>query len=183
MDAPFLEGNILNLRKLTKEDLTDRYLGWLNDRETVEFLESGRSPVSMDELEKFYTKITGAEDDVIFAIVDKSTGTHIGNIKIGNINRVHRYADMGILIGEKEFWGKGYGSEAIDLVLEYAFNNLNLNKVILGIYADNTRAVKLYEKVGFNKEGTIRNLLFREGKYHDKILMGILSEEFHNRKK
>jgi RimJ/RimL family protein N-acetyltransferase len=183
MDTPFVDGNRLYLRNLKKEDLTDRYLSWLNNRETVEFMESGRFPVSMAELEKFHTKITESENDVIFAIVDKSTGAHIGNIKIGNINRVHSYADLGILIGEKEFRGKGYGSEAINLVLEYAFNRLNLNKVILGTYADHTSAIKLYEKAGFKKEGTIRNLLFRDGKYHDKILMGILSEEFHNRRR
>lgn len=183
MDTPFLEGNILNLRELTKEDLTDRYLGWLNDRETVKFLESGRSPVSMDELEKFHTKITESKNDVMFAIFDKDSNSHIGNIKLGNINWDHRYADLGILIGEKEFRGKGYGSEAINLVLEYAFNRLNLNKVNLCIYADHTSAIKLYEKAGFKKEGTMRSILFRDGKYHNKILMGILSEEFHNRKK
>jgi RimJ/RimL family protein N-acetyltransferase len=171
-------GENIYLRKLVKKYITKKYLGWLNDRETVKYLETGRTPVSMEQLIGFYDTIKRSKKDVLFAVIDKATDSHIGNIKLGNIDMIHRFADLGILIGEKEFQGKGFGSEAIDLTLGYAFDSLNLNKVILGTYADHSSAIKLYKKSGFRIEGKIHNLLFRDGKYHHKIIMGILQSEY-----
>jgi len=132
----------------------------------------------MRELKNFYKKISDSKTDMMFAIIDRRTNLHIGNIKLGAINWVHRYADMGIMIGEKRCWGKGYGREACDLILEYAFRRLNLNKVILGVYSNHVRAIGMYEKVGFRIEGRIKKLLRFDGRYVDKLFMGISQRDF-----
>lgn len=166
------------LRPLYKKDINARYLSWLNDRRVTRYMETGAFPVTKMELEEFYQKITKSRSNVIFAIIRKKNNLHIGNIKLGNINWVHRFADLGIMIGEKRYLAKGYGQEACRLILEYAFNGLNLNKVILGVYADHKLAIKTYKKVGFRIEGRIRRMLNLDGRYVDKIIMGILRRDF-----
>ena len=87
-------------------------------------------------------------------------------------------ATLGIVIGEKEYWGKGYGTEAVKTMLRYAFHELGLNRVELETYSFNPRAQRCYERAGFRREGVRRGALYRDGKFHDIIIMGILREEF-----
>lgn len=177
----FLVGERLYLRPLLKSDITERYLSWLNDAEVMKYIETGKFPVTKKDLEEFYKKIKSSKIDIMFAIIDKEHELHIGNIKLGGINWVHRFADLGIMIGDKAYWGKGYGEEACRLLLGYAFNRLNLNKVTLGFYATNVAALKTYKKVGFKIEGKIKKLLSIDGKYVDHILMGILQSEYNKK--
>ena len=100
------------------------------------------------------------------------------DIKLDNINWVHQYASLGIMIGDKKSWGRGHGREAVDLLLDYAFRRLNLNKVTLGVYGNHKSAIKSYLKSGFKIEGRIKKLLNYEGKYVDKVVMGILKKEY-----
>ena len=174
----FIIGAQIYLRPLEKEDLSEEYLGWLNDPEVSRYLESGIFPCTRDELEKFYEQVTGSRDQVILAIVDKEKDQHIGNVKLGPINWLHRKATFGILIGEKEFWGKGIGEEATRLMVEYGFFRLNLRRIELGVYAEHKAAIRSYEKVGFRIEGRLRESLFREGKYTDGLWMGLLRSEY-----
>ena len=175
----FLSGKKVDLRPIRASDINPTYLSWLNDAEVTKHIETGQFPVSKQDLDAFYRHIKKSKTDVMFAIIERKTGLHIGNIKLGGINWVHRYADLGIMIGNKQYWGKGCGSEACTLLLEYAFNRLNLNKVFLGIYATFTSAIKAYQKAGFKIEGKLKNMLVIDGKYTDKVLMGILSSEYN----
>lgn len=170
-------GGKLYLRPLLKSDITERYLSWLNDAEVTRYIETGLFPVTEKDLEEFYKKILVSKTDIMFAIIDKKHDLHIGNIKLGGINWVHRFADVGIIIGDKAYRGRGYGEEALRLLLGYAFNRLNLNKVILGAYATNLAALKSFKKVGFTIEGRIKKLFCNDGKYVDHVLMGILHSE------
>lgn len=174
----FLEDKKVILRPLQEEDINERYLSWVNDREVTKYMETGIFPITLKELREFYKRISKSKTDIIFAIVDKKNNLHIGNIKLGSINWVHRFADLGIMIGERKYWRKGYGQEACRLLLEYAFNRLNLNKVILGVYSVHKPAIKAYQRVGFKIEGRIKRMLRLEGKYVDKIIMGISRKEF-----
>ncbi len=166
------------LRPICEKDINRKYLSWINDKEITKYMATGTFPTTFKELRDFYNEITKSKTDVMFAILDKKHNFHIGNIKLGNINWVHRFADLGIMIGEKKYWGKGYGQEACKLLLEYAFNRLNLNKVILGSYANHKPAIKAYQEVGFTIEGRIKKLLNFEGNSVDKIIMGISQSEF-----
>jgi len=173
-------GQKVTLRPLTLNDVTDRYVSWLNDTEVNAYLETGKEAVSLEDVREFVQKNAGSSSSHMFAIILKSDDRHVGNIRLGGINWIHRYANLGILIGEKSCWGKGYGTEACQLLLRYAFGRLNLNKVTLGVYANHTGAIKAYERVGFKIEGCLEKMFVYEGEYVDKTIMGILKEDYKN---
>jgi RimJ/RimL family protein N-acetyltransferase len=129
-------------------------------------------------MENYYRAVVLNPANVALAIIEKATDRHVGNIKIGPINWVHRCAEFGILIGEKDCWGKRYGCEASSLMLDYAFRRLNLHKITLGVHAEHVGAIQAYKRVGFCEEGRLHEAVFLEGKYADKILMGITAEQF-----
>jgi len=178
--TPFIVGVQIYLRPLEREDLNERYLGWLNDPEVNRYLESGIFPYTKDKLEEFYEQATKSPDQVILAIIDKETDQHIGNVKLGPINWVHRKATLGILIGDKQFWGRGIGTEATWLMVGYGFTRLNLNRIELGVCAEHEAAVRCYEAVGLRVEGRFRESLFHEGQYKDGLWMGLLRSEYGN---
>ena len=180
MKIPFLIGKQIYLRPLERDDLNERYLRWLNDPEVSRYLESGLFPQTQSDLEGFYNGVVGSSKQVVLAIADKESNQHIGNIKLGPINWVHRRATLGILIGEKEFWGKGISTEATRLMVEYAFQRLNLRRIVLGVYAEHQAAVRSYEKVGFKIEGRFREDMFHEGQYKDSLWMALLCSEYND---
>jgi len=177
-NTPFANGKNIFLRGITLSDATELYLSWLNDFEVINTLETKVFPSTIEELKKYLANIIKSSNDVMLAIIVKDSNKHIGNIKLGSINWIHRYCDLGIMIGDKSYWKKGYGTEACSLMLEYAFERLNLHRVYLGAYSDHINSINLYKRVGFQIEGTRRKQLFRDGKYFDEILMGIINEEY-----
>lgn len=178
MITPFIMGQLIYLRPLSPDDLNETYLAWLNDAEVNRYLETGIFPYTRQELEKFYAQIAGARDQVLLAILEKNSHQHIGNVKLGPINWIHRKATFGILIGEKQFWGKGIGAEATRLMIEYGFFRLNLHRIELGVYAEHQAAVRSYQKIGFQVEGQFREAQFHEGKYKDSLWMGLLRSDY-----
>jgi ribosomal-protein-alanine N-acetyltransferase len=179
----FITGSKVYLRPLERADLNEQYLGWVNDAEIARYLDTRTFPTSMPDLVAFYEEVTRTRDNVILAIVDKKSDQHIGNVKLGPIRWVHRRATLGLLIGEKKFWGQGIGTEVTRLAVEYGFNRLNLRRIDLGLYGDHQSAVRCYEKVGFKVEGRLREHLFHEGEYKDSLLMGLLKSDYKPEKK
>lgn len=112
-----------------------------------------------------------------FAIVERS-GRLIGAVRLWRISPRNRSAMLTIFIGDKSRWGKGYGTDALRLVLRHAFGPMELHRVELHVFDFNHRAIRSYEKAGFVQEGTRRQALFRDGRYHDILVMGVLREEF-----
>ena len=98
----------------------------------------------------------------------------IGTIGFAELSWRNRSAEFGIMIGEKSYWGQGYGTEAVRLLSQYGFNTLNLNRIFLRVYEDNLRAIRAYEKAGFTLEGRMRQAEFRHGKYLDVLIMSLL---------
>ena len=176
-DRNFLVGKKLALRGIEFEDLNGPYLRWMNDPEVTRYLESALFPNTRRRMENFLKSVDNAQN-VMFCILDRKTGSHVGNVKLGPIQWIHRTSNFGILIGDKRFWGKGYATEATNLVLEYAFNKLNLNKVNLGFVAEHKAAAAVYKKLGFKIEGRTRQQFHSNGRYLDVIQMGLLKEEF-----
>lgn len=179
MKTPYIIGGRIYLRPLEREDLNEKYLKWLNDPDVNRYLESGLFPSTRDGLEEFYKRTT-SHTEVILAIAEIESDEHIGNVKLGPINWIHRSATFGILIGEPRFWGRGIGTEATKLVIEYGFVRLNLRRIDLGVYACHEAAVRLYETVGFKIEGRFREDLFNNGDYVDRIWMGLLRSEYRD---
>ena len=181
MKIPFMSGERLYVKGLEKEDLQGNMFGWANDSEVTYYMYTGLKPNSIDVLEKEYDQLIHSDKDVVMAIVDKKTSTHIGNVGLYAINWLYRSAEYRILIGEKKYWSKGYGFEAANLIIEYGFSKLNLNKIWLGVNADNQAAVKSYKKSGFVVEGVLRQEIYRNGRYYDAIRMSILRDEFYGK--
>jgi len=173
----FIEGEQIFLREVRREDVNENYYKWMNDHEITRYTESRFYPYSKEQLLAYVSSLDGQRGSAFLAIVEKSSGQHIGNIKLGNIDWIHRRADIGVIIGEKTCWGKGYASEAIRLVSVYAFGKLNLHKVWAGCYANNTGSIKAFKKAGFLEEGLQKQHYFYAGEYIDLVLLGKINEE------
>lgn len=176
-EATDIVGAKVELRPLERSDLA-RSIKWLNNPEIMRLL-GRRHAMSMAEEEKWYEDYLKAGKSRIFAIVEEN-GEHIGNIGLHNIDKENRRASLGIVIGEKQKWGMGYGSKALMTALKYAFRELGLHKVSLRVFQNNERAIKSYSRCGFKKEGVEREQVFKDGKFHDLFIMSILDREYES---
>lgn len=180
MEKRFVEGKTIYLRALEESDLEGSYLSWLNDPEVTRYTTTGLFPQTKEKLRAFYQKISSDPTAVYFAIADKKTHAHIGNVKLDKIDWINRRCEFGILIGEKRYWGKGIGKEATRLAVEYAFTKLNLNKVCLSVVETNVAAVKCYRSVGFKQEGVLEEMHHdhTRNKYVAHLVFGLLKRDF-----
>lgn len=180
MERPFLVGHKLSLRPLEASDVGEAYVSWLNDPQVTRYMETGRTPSMVSSVQQYVERFRGSTTDFIFAIIDRASNRHIGNVTLNRINWHHRTGDTGLMIGCKEFWGKGYAFEAWGLLLDYAFHRLGLHKIVAGAVTDNVAAVAVLRKLGFTVEGVFRQEVFVEGAYRDCLRFGLLREEFRN---
>jgi RimJ/RimL family protein N-acetyltransferase len=169
-------GQKTRLRRIERQDIPT-FVRWFSDPEVREFLIINR-PISIAEEEKWFERKLAQTDSELFAI-ETADGTHIGNVELMDIDLRHRHAELGIVLGEKAYWGKGYGSDAICTLLRFAFQEMNLHRVYLRVYEDNARGIRAYEKCGFRHEGRLREANYRRGRYYDELLMGVLDHEYN----
>lgn len=169
----FIEGDRLYLREIRLSDVNEDYYRWMNDSEVTQYMESRFSGNSLESIRNFVASKQGKPDCIFLAIVLKEGDRHIGNIKLEPINRIHSHAELGIMIGNKPDWGKGYATEAIRLAVDYAFHKLNLRRVNAGCYSNNIFSLKAFKKVGFEIEGVRKEHFLFNGQYVDHILLGI----------
>lgn len=174
MRLPFLVGKKLYLRVLTPEDINEKYLSWLNDAECVKFMRHRVFPSTFKSLEEFINS-RQAPNSMTLAIIDKKTNKHIGNIGLTSIDFINRRAELGMLMGDKSFWNKGYMSEAFDLVAEHAFGKMNIHKLYAGTESDNAASVALFKKKGWQVEGTLKKETYRDGRYIDVVRFAIFN--------
>lgn len=171
-------GERIYLRRLTEEDVTQNYVNWLNNPEINKYLECRFTHHTIEETKTFVKSVTN-ECNYQFGIFLNDTNEHIGNIKIGCINFIHKFADIGYIIGERKYWGKGYATEAIRLATNFAFDVLKLHKLWGGTYSCNMGSLRAVEKNGYQQEGIKRNqYLTNEGEYVDDILFGKVNEKY-----
>jgi RimJ/RimL family protein N-acetyltransferase len=174
-EVAMIRGEKTRLRALEHDDLP-HFVRWINDPEVRRFM-TLRYPLSMTEEENWWTGFLERRDDYIFAI-EVEDGSYIGNIGLHKVDRENRQAMLGIIIGNKAYWGQGYGADAIQAMLRWAFEYMNLNRVYLTVYAYNKRAIRCYEKCGIRHEGAMRQARYTGGQYHDELMMAILQDEF-----
>ena len=153
---------------------------WINNRQEV-LLNAPYKPISDKQHQAWFEKIQNSNDLVIFGIRLKKTQKLIGSCQLHSIHYIHRSAEMQIRIGEPAYRGNGYGTEAVELLLDFAFKDLNLQRVHLHVFKNNEPALRSYEKFGFVREGVLRKAAHIDGKYVDVMVMGILREEYARR--
>ncbi|MCU0425061.1 MAG: GNAT family N-acetyltransferase [Candidatus Kapabacteria bacterium] len=164
-----LHGQHIYLRLLTPDDVSEAYVAWMNDSEITQYLESRWTVQTKDTIRAFVQATCDSSKDFLFGMFLNENHKHIGNIKIGNINQVHRFGDVGLIIGDKASWGKGFAAEAIALVTRYGFEELNLHKLFAGMYEQNLGSYKAFIKAGYSDAGRYKQHFFCQGRYVDAL--------------
>jgi RimJ/RimL family protein N-acetyltransferase len=172
-------GKRIRLRGAERSDL-EKFVVWINDPEVTAGLTLFLPMSSVDE-EKWFDSVMKRSQEEKPLVIDMKDGTDwrlIGNSSFFDFDWVARSAEVGIMIGDKTVWNQGYGSEVMTVLLRHGFRTLNLNRIYLRVYAENKRAIRAYEKVGFVHEGRMRQAVYKQGSYSDILYMSVLREEW-----
>ncbi len=171
-------GEKVRLRPIERDDLP-RFVEWFGDPEVRRHL-ALYLPFSLAQEERWFENLVERLErrESVTLAIETAEGVHIGNIGLPSIDWKNRNAELGIAIGEKAYWDQGYGTDAIRTLLGLAFREMNLHRVFLRVDADNARGIRCYEKAGFRREGTFREVVFKEGVYRDQYVMSVLQSEF-----
>ena len=174
-----MEGKLIRLRGYEKSDL-DAVMSWWHDEEVTQFIGGAVFPVSTLEEERYIENVARGTDvsNKVFVIETLAERKYIGAIGLHNINWLCRHAELGMVIGDKAYWGRGYGTDSVHVLLRLAFQKMGLHRVHLHVFEFNQRAISCYEKCGFRREGVLRDYWFKLGKFQDTIVMAILAEEY-----
>jgi RimJ/RimL family protein N-acetyltransferase len=179
MNEALLRGELVRLTMEEPETLARLDSQWSENSEYSRLLDwDPARRFSVKNTQKWIEKQAENENWHFFSIRTLSDDRIIGGIGLDGIRWMHGDTFVGIGVGEREFWGKGYGTDAMKVILRYAFTELNLHRVTLDVFEYNQRGVRSYEKVGFVHEGRARGLILREGRRWDVFFMGILREDW-----
>lgn len=169
-----IRGTRVVLRAIERQDLPN-YVEWFNDPVVLEYFGRYR-PLSLAEEEQWYEQMLQDPKTCNFAV--ELEGRHVGGAGFNNIDGRNASAEVGLFIGLPELWDQGLGFDVLQTLLRYGFEQLNLNRIYLRVFARNERAIHLYEKLSFRHEGRWRQAEFRNGQYHDLLWMSVLREEW-----
>ena len=158
------------LRPLEKQDLT-KSLQWLTDPLVNKYLSQNFSGLTVAQEEQWFDHIKDSNQDMVFAILENETGLHIGNCALHKIDRHEGSCELGIVIGEKEYWDRGYGTDSVRVLVDIALKDLGLSRVWLNVYTYNHRAIKAYGKCSFRQIKVLKKNHLYDGKYWDTLVM------------
>ena len=168
-------GPRLKLVDFSEKFISERYISWLRDDEVNKYLVKAADDTTLEEAAAFCKRLIQGDEDYFLAITLAETGSHLGNLRIGPINKPAKAAQMGILIGEKALHGNGFGTEAVNLCVEHLFNNQDMHKLFVFVVDENRAAVKMWSKCGFETEGLLRDHYFLKGRYLDIRVMSLIN--------
>jgi diamine N-acetyltransferase len=172
----FLRGRKVHLRPFDKISDLDTAMRWINDPEIRRVIGSGPTPTTRNIEGEWFDRMGKDQRNIVLAISVRTT--LIGSIGLHKINWIDRTAEVGILIGEKKQWGKGYGHDATQTLQRYAFHDLNLRKLYWVALEQNKRSLSLAQRCGFQQEGRRTRHMFREGRYQDVIDLAVFREDW-----
>ncbi|NQV00745.1 MAG: GNAT family N-acetyltransferase [Parcubacteria group bacterium] len=172
----FLKGRKSVLRPLNKETDLQSCLRWINDQDVIQYV-SAYLPSSTQDEEEWFNNLQKRKEDIVLGI-ETLVGEFIGVTGLHNINWKDRTASHGVIVGEKKYWGRGYGTDANMVLLDYAFNTLNLRRIYSSVIAFNERSLQYHLTCGYQIEGVQRKQAYKKGKYWDVIFLGVFEEEW-----
>jgi RimJ/RimL family protein N-acetyltransferase len=175
-----LPGSLVTLRRHRQENLA-QVIRWYRDPELARLTRYQTRPMSVEEIERFFTARLLSSDGIAYAIHEAGTNRLIGLTTFSALDADNGSVLFHITIGEHDAWGKGYGTEATELMLRHAFATLGLHRVGLSVFGFNDRALHAYTKAGFVLEGRLRQAISRDGRWWDELQMGAIREEWLNR--
>ena len=173
-----LSGESVSLRLLRHEDANEVYLSWLNDSEVTKGLDTITKPYTIEMLSEYVNAAVADKSGYMFVIIANETNTPIGTARLHNINIKSGTCNLGIMIGDKKQWGKGMGTKVYRLLIFFAFNQLNIRRIWEAIHADNLISLAMFERLGFKREGILREHILTNRGPVDKILLGLLKKEW-----
>jgi|WetSurMetagenome_2_1015567.scaffolds.fasta_scaffold106208_2 [ribosomal protein S5]-alanine N-acetyltransferase len=173
----FLEGAHLLLRPVSANDVTASYIRWMSDPLVNRYMETRFREHTEDNIRDFVETMRRDRDICFMAIIHKQDGSHIGNIKLGPVSRIHGRGEISFFIGEKLLWGKGLASEAVSLLTEFGLSQRGLQKVTAGAYSNNIGSIRVFEKCGFIREAVMRSHYICEGERVDRICFARFREK------
>lgn len=177
MIGPILKGEKVILKSI-KVSEAENFLRWFKDSEVTRFLKKEGTDLNLRKEIKAIKNTRKDKNKIVWSIYTKE-GVHIGSTGLHHIDlKRNKKADWGIIIGDKSYWGQGYGTDVLRTILKFCFNKLKLNRVELSVYPKNIAGFKCYTKCGFKEEGIKRKSIMKRGKYLDEIIMGILKEDY-----
>lgn len=174
-----MKGKRVYLRALEPDDYKTS-VAWRNDDEISGMLSGQKFFVSAENEKHWVADAVYNEKNVRLAVCTIEDDKYIGNVYLTDLNMVNRCAHSHVLIGDKDYWSHGYGSEALRLLMDYAFNELGLNRIEAGIIDTNIASLKMHEKCGYKVEGVKRQAIFKRGHFHDHTVLSILREEYES---
>lgn len=169
-----MRGKLVSLRPMIQDD-SDRYFKWINNKELV-LKNADFKPVSRADHDHWFNTVAEHPNVHTFSIVENQQNQLIGSCSLRNINLHHKNAELQIRIGEMDYHGRGFGTEAVALLVNYGFNELNLKRIYLHVFCHNTAAIRAYEKCQFQSEGVLRQAAFIDGRFIDVKVMALLSD-------
>lgn len=181
MDNTLFQGKLVRLAAIDAEAMSKAQVRWRMDSGFYRLYDSDPlRPFTSRQIKEWAEKTLEklGSELVWFGIRTRAEDRLIGELMIENLQSMHREGWISIGLGEREYWGRGFGTEAMRLALRYAFQELNLHKVALNVFDYNERAVRSYEKAGFRHEGRVKEAVLREGQRWDLLYMGILRQEW-----
>ena len=170
-------GQKIELRDVFQSDCNANYLSWMTDVETNRYMETRWVSQTLESISSFVYQVAESSNSILFAIVERHSGRHIGNIKLGPINFRYHYADISYFIGEKEMRGKGYAKEAIELVCDYGFRCHHLHRIQAGVIDGNDISAHVLLSCGFKPEARLRDKFIVNNQYADHLIFGLLDSE------
>jgi RimJ/RimL family protein N-acetyltransferase len=176
-----IEGELVVLRKHVADNVT-AFQRWYSDPEVARLARYQDAPMRPDEIERFFQLRAMGTESMTMAIHDRETSRLIGSCAFSQVDGENGSAMYHITIGEKDMWGRGYGTEATQLMLDHAFGILGLHRIALTVFEFNERAIRAYRNCGFVVEGRSRESIWRDGRWWDELAMSVLSTEWHERR-
>ena len=186
MEASFSQPLILNItgQKVAlgplRRDLLPLYLRWVNDFEVTRTMGIGWRPTTLEAEEAWYESVAKADNSPMFTLYERETLHPIGTTGLHGVDHFHRTAELGLMIGEKECWGQGYGTEAVRLMLDYGFHGQALHNILARVLSSNMRGFRALQRAGFQEFGRAREAVRFGGRSYDTIYMDCLSTEFES---
>ena len=175
---PFIEGETIDLVAVNSK-WANLVCKWLNDPKVRHYLRN-MWPLTLEEVKKLIEPIPDRKmrEIIVFTVYYKHAKRPIGSIGFNHINWVSRNANIFVNIGELEYWGKGIAGEASKLMINYGFTELNLHKIIAGAFTPNKRSLRAAEKLGFEKEGVLKEEMYVDGQYHDTHMFALFKRDW-----